>query len=180
MGVESLFGLLIACALGALAGSASFKRHRPRILYQLMNAGQTRSRVDPPPESEKHELLIELFRRVDEMPPHELSPTAAYVLKRARKEGTAPIYRRAEELFSELEDRMQDGTPFSSLNARGIYRTALRLALLGIADDRIQELRTEVLSWGFDELAPIAGANLDLRREEATKASGIAVPISLR
>lgn len=177
--MESLLNLLIACAMGALIGSISYRSYRPSIANRF-NSKPVRRKLPRPTESEKHRLIMEVFRRIDDMPREELSPAAAYILKKARRESTSLLYGRTEEMFNELEERIcRSQIGGSTLNAIGLYRTAVRLALLGIADDRISDLRSEVLSWGFDEVAPIAGADLDVDSEDSRKVSGIAVPISL-
>ncbi len=174
-----MLGLIIACAAGALVGSVSYRSYRPRIIQELMPSGRpTSSALVSPSESEKHRLLFELFRRVDGMSKPELSPVAAYIVKKARRAGTAEIYLKAEAIYSELEGRIRRNPSNEiMLNGTGLYRTALRLALLGIAEEEISELRSELHTWGFDELAPIAGPDLDLERRERSRASGIAVPI---
>ena len=180
MGAEPLFGFLIACALGALVGSISYRTYRPRILKELINTKPAKPIAARPSESEKHRLLVELFHRIDQMSEDELSRAGAYFLKMARKGGTAAIYEKAWEIYLELEERIRKNPGEVSLNGTGLYRTSLRLAIIAIAEEHISDLRSEVLSWGFDELAPITGADLDMGREDASRASGIAVPISLR
>jgi hypothetical protein len=117
---------------------------------------------------------------VDEIPKTELSPAAAYIIKKARRGGTAEIYPEAEKVYAELEDRMRRShTTNVKLNGNGLYRTSLRLALLALAEEELSQLRSELHTWGFGELAPIAGADLDLARGGTSEASGVAVPIGL-
>lgn len=119
---------------------------------------------------------MELFKRIDEMPRDELSPAAAYILRKARRQGVSTLYSKADEVFRQLEEKVarQGG---STLDGTGLYRTAVRVALVGLAEDHVAALRKEVLSWGFDEVAPIAGADLDSGPDEAARASTVAVPI---
>ncbi len=178
MGVASILGFLTACAAGALLGSISYRTYRPRIIDEILNPKKEGRRIEPPSESEKHRLLLEIFRRIDSISDGEVSPAARYFLKKAKKEGTAAIYSKAETVFDDLQERIHRSPSGASLNEIGLYRTALRVAILGIAEDEIAEMRSEVLSWGFDELAPIAGADLDFAREDSARASNIAVPLT--
>ncbi|MBU7004795.1 MAG: hypothetical protein HXS50_04460 [Theionarchaea archaeon] len=145
-----------------------------------MNTKTARASISPPSESEKHRLLVEIFQRIDQITEVEVSRPGAYFLKMAKKGGTTAIYDRAWEIYTDLEERIRKNPGEVTLNGTGLYRTALRLAVIAIADDQISELRSEVLSWGFDELAPITGADLDMGSDIGSKASGIAVPIDLR
>jgi hypothetical protein len=178
LGVATILGFLTACAAGAVIGSISYRTYRPRIIDEILNPKKDGRRIEPPSESEKHRLLLEIFRRIDDISEGDISPAARYFLKKARNEGTAAIYSKAETVFDDLQERIHRNPAGASLNETGLYRTALRVAILGIAEDEIAEMRSEVLSWGFDELAPIAGADLDFDREDSVKASKIAVPLS--
>jgi hypothetical protein len=160
--------------MAALVGSISYRTYRPRILGRSRKA----DRIPRPSEGEKHRLLMELFGRIDEMQKEELSPAAAYFLKKVRKGGTSVLYEKAEDVFDQLEERMNHNpSGIESLNSTGLYRTAVRLALVGIAQDRIADLKSEVLSWGFTQVAPIADTGLDIE-PEAPRVSGMAMPIS--
>jgi len=180
LGAEPLFGFLIACAIGALVGSISYRTYRPRILEDLIRTSSSSPGISRPSESEKHRLMVEIFNRIDSISENELSRPGAYFLKMARRGGTAAVYDRAWDIYLELEERIRKNPGKVTLNGTGLYRTALRLAVISIAEEQIADLRSEVLSWGFDELAPITGADLDMGRDDGSRASGIAVPIDLR
>ncbi len=178
MTMESLFGIVLACAVGALIASVTHKVHKPKI--DIFNFDRLRKKPPRPSESQKHRLIMELLSTVDDLSRDELSPAAAYVLKKSRKHDLSDLYKRTERVYRELEERMdRNQAVVKQLNGTGLYRTAVRIALLEIANERITSLRKEVLSWGFDEVAPIAGADLDMDHEKPENASGIAVPIRL-
>ena len=177
MGVATILGFLTACAAGAVLGSISYRTYRPRIIDEILNPKKEGRRIEPPSESEKHRLLLEIFGRIDDISDREVSPAARYFLRKARKEGTARIYSKAETVFEDLQERISRNPSGASLNEIGLYRTALRVAVLGIAEEEIAEMRSEVLSWGFDELAPIAGADLAFEKEDSARASNIAIPL---
>ncbi len=164
----------LATTAGILVGSISLKGHRPRSPARA----DRRRPLPRPKEAEKHRLIMELLSEVDSIRPETLSPAAAHVLREILGRGTEAVYRRTEETLDEIERRVVSGGT-EGLNESGLYRTALRLAILGMADESLADLKKEIMCWGLDEIGPMASAGLGSERAEARRASGIAVPITL-
>ncbi len=168
-------GLLLVSTfvMGAAAalGSVTARTFSPRI----NPIRRRKSRFPRPSEAEKHRLMMELVDEIDRYPPTTLSGLAVHILKRAKKEGTMPLYMKAEEIIRQFEERGRSTPLPDGASPSLLYRAALRLALLDLADHAISDLRREIMGWGFDEVAPVVMASIG--REEERKASGVAIPI---
>ncbi len=174
--MESLFGILLACAMGALIASISYKNYQPK--FRRLSLRKPKKKVRGPSESQKHRIIMELLGSIDALSKDQLTPEARYTLKKARKHDLSDLYRKTEDVYNDLARRAsRNQGAVSNLNSIGLYRTAIRIALLEIANKRISDLKEEVVSWGFDEVAPMAGAGLDTEDEPEERASRIALPI---
>ena len=172
MGILLVTGLVLGSAAAAVIGTVTTRTFMPRMSPPT----RTNAKIPRPSEAEKHRLMMELVDEIDRIPPQRLSGLAIRILKRAKEDGTMPLYMKAEEIMRQFDAKGVPNPLPKGASPSLVYRAALRLAILDLADHAISDLRREILGWGFDEVAPVVMASMG---QEERKASGIAMPIKL-